>query len=733
MSDSQTGLAPAPRPEVLAKLQMLFSEISGIAAAEINTTAPFLEIGLDSLLLTQASTEIHKKFGVKITFRQLLDELSTLEALALHLGQFVPAEERVITPPRQVDQQTEPGAAEMTQAVLSDVSSRNSHAIGTDGPTVATPARNGESGALERILTKQLEIMTRQLDMLQGKKMTAPALDVHEGELSQSRTPPRPNTPPRLHASPNGTPAVSQSHSPTPTAENAKQEPKAFGPYKPIQKGESGGLTAQQQQHLDAFITRYTARTRESKRLTAQHRAHLADPRSVTGFRLLWKEMVYPIVTNRAQGSKLWDVDGNEYIDMTNGFGAILFGHSPPFVTSAIEAQLKQGMEIGPQSPLAGQVAELLCEMTGMERATFCNTGSEAVLAALRIARTVTGRDKVVTFSGDYHGIFDEVLVRPTMTNGVMKSRPIAPGIPLSMVDNVTVLDYGTPASLAWLRTHAHEYAAVLVEPVQSRRLELQPKEFLQELRKLTAQSGTAFICDEIVTGFRVHPGGAQALFGIQADIATYGKVIGGGVPIGVVAGKAAFMDALDGGTWQYGDQSGPEVGVTFFAGTFVRHPLALAATWACLNYLKDNSPGLQRRLNQRTTQLVETLAAHAERVGAPIRLTHFSSLFWIQFPADLQYSNLFFAYMREKGIHLWEGRAGVLTTAHTDEDLDRVVQAFKASIAELQAAGFLPGSSHEHPPVPGARLGKDGKGNPAWFIPDPERPGKYLQVGESQ
>jgi glutamate-1-semialdehyde aminotransferase len=252
----------------------------------------------------------------------------------------------------------------------------------------------------------------------------------------------------------------------------------------------------------------------------------------------------------------------------------------------------------------------------------------------------------------------------------------------------------------------------------------------LQELRKITAQSDTAFICDEIVTGFRVHPGGAQALFGFQADIATYGKVIGGGVPIGVVAGKAKYMNALDGGTWQYGDDSGPEVGVTFFAGTFVRHPLALAATWACLKHLQEHSPELQRRLNQRTSQLVETLSAYAVQVGAPLRLTHFSSLFWINFPADFQYAHLFFAHMREKGVHMWDGRAGVLTTVHTDEDLERMVNAYKMTIKEMQAGGFLACSASDQPPVPGARLGKDSKGNSAWFIPDPERPGKYLQVG---
>ena len=150
------------------------------------------------------------------------------------------------------------------------------------------------------------------------------------------------------------------------------------------------------------------------------------------------------------------------------------------------------------------------------------------------------------------------------------------------------VLDYGRPESLELIRRHGHELAAVLVEPVQSRRLDLQPREFLHELRRITEETGTALVFDEVVTGFRIHPGGAQAHFNIRADVATYGKVVGGGLPIGIVAGKPRFLDALDGGQWRFGDASFPEVGVTFFAGTFVRHPIAIAVAKAVLEHLRS-------------------------------------------------------------------------------------------------------------------------------------------------
>ena len=274
-----------------------------------------------------------------------------------------------------------------------------------------------------------------------------------------------------------------------------------------------------------------------------------------------------------------------------------MFGHAPDFVTEAVREQLDHGYETGPQSPLAGKVADLICEMTGMERVTFCNTGSEAVTAALRVARTITARSKVVLFTGAYHGMFDEVVVKGVNGPNGPRSLPVAPGIPREKVANVIVLDYGTPEALRYIEDHASELAAVLVEPVQSRHPALQPIEFLRQVRRITQQSGTALIFDEVVTGFRVDRGGCQALFGIKADLAIYGKVLGGGMPIGVLAGRSAFMDALDGGMWNYGDDSYPETGVTFFAGTFVRHPLALAATLAVLNHLKAAGPELWEQL----------------------------------------------------------------------------------------------------------------------------------------
>ena len=329
--------------------------------------------------------------------------------------------------------------------------------------------------------------------------------------------------------------------------------------------------------------------------------------------------------------------------------------------------------------------------MTGNERMTFCNTGSEAVMAALRVARAVTGRTKVVLFGGAYHGQFDEVLVRGALrADGTPRSVPIAAGIPASAVENIVVLDFATAESLQWVRDNAEELAAVVVEPVQSRHPDLQPVEFLRQLREVTEAAGVAFVMDEVVTGFRVHPGGMQALTGIRADLATYGKVIGGGLPIGILAGKARFMDALDGGAWNYGDDSVPEVGVTFFAGTFVRHPLVLAAVRAVLKHLKAHGPELQEGVARHAAGLADTLNRLFRQYRLSTKVEHCSSLLYFSLHAEHPLAPLLFYHLRDRGIHIQDGFPLFLTTAHNDQDIAAIAVAFRGSLDDMARAGIF-------------------------------------------
>ncbi len=660
--DVSSTPAAAVRPRkksLLPVLSDLFEDLSGLEISAQDGSASFLELGLDSLFLTQASQAIQNKFNVKVTFRQLLSDLASLDTLAAYL-----------------DAQLPPGAFEENEASTSAAPTPAPVAVVPPASSGVTPISGTASGSpLERLMHDQIQAMNQlfaqQLAMVQA-----------------GATPPTAAPASPAAAQPVRVAAPVSSSQPK---DSAAIELKGYTPFRPLQKSVSGELTQRQVEHIRALTEKYTTRTAESKRKTQEYRGVLADPRVVAGFRVQWKEMIYPIITNRSKGSHIWDLDGNEYVDILNGFGPIMLGHRPDYVEKAIERQLHEGFETGPQTLLAGEVAQALCEMTGCERATFCNTGSEAVMAAMRVARTVTGRNRVVHFAGDYHGMFDEVLTKGIKRGGNPVSMPIAPGIPRESVTNMTVLDYGTAESLAWIRDHAHELAAILVEPVQSRHPNLQPIQFLKELRDLTEESGTCLIFDEVVTGFRVHPGGCQALFGIRADLATYGKVLAGGMPMGVLAGKAKYMDALDGGMWQYGDDSFPETGVTFFAGTFVRHPLAMAACAAVLKYLKEEGPGLQQRLTERTADLVARLNALLAANEVPTQIETFASFFYFSFPTDYRFSSLFYYHLRTKGIHLLEGFPCFLTTEHDDQDLDRIYRAFAETIAEMQQGELLP------------------------------------------
>ena len=755
MPNSQAETQTAARKyRLIPAIKNILEETSGEDLGSVDEDLTFLEMGLDSLSLTQVALNLQKEFSIKITFRQLLETFPTLGTLSEFIDGALPPEVLPATPAVQqaapVPAPAPPIAPPEQTAIPVPASAPVNLPLPSPGPQILNPV---QSGNLEYLIGQQLQIMSRQLELLGGAG-SVPAQPAPTTNGRGSAPVPAPSQPAPVQNIPQSqTNGSAIAPTAAPTAEPTAEPKKVFGAAARIDTSDRDGLTPQQSSYLETFVKRYTARTQKSKQYTQTHRHHLADPRVVSGFNRTMKELVYPIVVGRSSGSKLWDEDGNEYVDLTNGFGSNFFGYSPAFITEAIAAQMQRGYEIGPQTPLAGEVAELVCEMTKHDRAAFCNTGSEAVLGAMRLARTVTGNSTIVMFTGDYHGIFDEVIVRGTKK---LRSLPAAPGIPQSAVDNTLILDYGEPESLEILKARAGEFAAIMVEPVQSRRPDLQPREFLHEVRRITEQAGCAFIMDEVITGFRVAPGGAQEYFGVKADIGTYGKVVGGGMPIGVIAGKSAWMDALDGGFWQFGDDSFPEVGVTYFAGTFVRHPLTLAAAKASLEYLKRGGPSLQRELNAKTDKFVAELNAMFDREQAPFTVKNFGSLFKITYPQDFTHGELLFYSLREKGIHIWDHRPCFLTLAHSDADIAFAKEAFKNSIAELQSAGFLAAPSGatvkvlefnkngntngsksstafaNNSPVPGAKLGRDPNGNPAWYIADPERPGKHLQVGDS-
>jgi amino acid adenylation domain-containing protein len=696
------------RKDLLAdKLYGIFEDASGIEIEKDAADLSFPEIGFDSLLLTQIATNLKKTFNVPVTFRKLFEEYNSINLLADFLDKNLPA-----------------GAFEPTQQPVYNQAS-------AQRPVQMPNAQfnpNVNAYTALGIINQQLQVLASQIAHLQGDEV----------KVTQVTLPPPPIG--GFKGEPVAPPALDQE--PDISPEEMVEIKKPFGATARIERVVQG-LDDKQMAFLADLTKKYNEKTKKSKEQTQQHRAYMADPRVVSGFRPLTKEVVYPIVINRSQGSRLWDVDGNEYIDALNGFGSNMLGYQPEILKEAVKAQIDLGYEIGPQHELAGEVCKMMCEFTNHDRAALCNTGSEAVLGAMRVARTVTGRSLIVAFSGSYHGIMDEVIVRGTKK---LKTVPAASGILPENVQSMLILDYGTDEALRIIKERADEIAAVLVEPVQSRRPEYQPIEFLKKLRVITEDAKVCLVFDEVISGFRFHPGGTQAIFGVKADLGTYGKVIGGGMPVGAICGKAEYMDALDGGFWEYGDDSVPEVGVTYFAGTFVRHPLALAATKASLLYMRERGPALQEKLAGLATRLKAGIEATCTKENLPLTVVGYSSLWRLKFLEEIPYSELLFTLMRWRGIHILDGFPCFMTDAHTNEDIDTMIAAFNASIADMIEAGFFKAqiaapvvsldtpaapaiTNASAPPVEGARLGRDKDGNPAWFVQDENNPGKYLQI----
>jgi iturin family lipopeptide synthetase A len=661
MSEGQIeNINTRQREKILSELSSIINRISGIEIIqEENPDVNFFELGLDSLMVVRIGQGIQKVFGLEMKVSQFYEEASTINNLVTYIEQHLPSDwatSSAIEPTSDISSQIvmPPGEISVPEKVVMPVISEK----------FDNQKYRQSASAVERIMSHQLQtmskLMSQQLELLKNS-----------------------------HRSDN---FVSSS-----TVEKITDKPKEKSEETVNQANirsmefKKENLTSRQAQFVKDFIVRYAQRTQKSKSFVQKTRSVFSDWINSLGFRLSLKEIKYPIVASKALGSKIWDIDGNEYIDIAIGYGVSYFGNRAPFIVKAIETQLHEGFELGPQTPLGSEVAQLIHELTGVEQVAFCNTGSEAVMFALRIARTVTKKQKIVIFSGSYHGNSDGVLV----TQGENGTLPVAPGIPEGMVENVLILNYGTPETLKTIEAHAHELAAVLVEPVQSRRPGFQPKEFLQKLRELTTRAGVVLIFDEMITGFRIHPGGAQAWFGIKADLVTYGKIVGGGMPIGVVAGKAKYMSAIDGGLWNFGDESFPNQTVTFFAGTFCKHPLSMVAARAVLMHLKEQGTALQAQVNARTARFVSTLNDFFKKENVAIRVTHFGSLFrfesfgkYHQLLEPIEMILLFYLLM-EKGVYAWERYICFLSTAHTDEDLEYIIQAVKESIKELRAGGF--------------------------------------------
>jgi glutamate-1-semialdehyde aminotransferase/acyl carrier protein len=696
--------------QIVTKLQEVFALQMDVQAEEINPELPFLELGVDSLSLLQISGSIQGTFYVDIPFRHMMEELDTVHALSEYIEHVLgddplpfaedaqPAPEPTPAPtvvhalPVQAEPLQEHQPVSMPQPAASQPQAAVMAPAASAAPAVSYATQEDsqeqylsiDTSATEWIISQQLNLMERQLSLLGASPLQGYAATQVQNVANAVAEAPAPTQPSAKVEADGGKAGKTR-------AVGVDFDTKPFVPYKSNKSSKKKHtLEPTQQAYLDDLVARLTAKCPKSKAMTQQYRQVLADNRPSAGFRLLWKEICFPILVTKGQGSQIWDVDGNKYLDIAMGFGSLLFGHSPDFVQTAIRQYIDSGICIGPQWHTSGEAAALLCEITNNDRATFVNSGTEAVMCALRFARTARKRDKIVTFAGSYHGTFDGTLVTYRRDGDQLKAVPMAPGVPQSLVDDVMCLEYDSDESLELIRKHADDLACMIVEPMPSRRPDRDSGEFLRKLRKLADETGIILIFDEVVTGFRMHPGGSQALFNVQADLVTYGKAAGAGYPIGIIAGKSKYMDHIDGGYWEYGDDSIPTTENTYFSGTFFKHPLTMTVMLAVLRHIKAQGETLQQQINARTDRQSKTLNAWFEENDMPIRISHVGSLYKFFFDRQVRQSELFYYDLIAHGVYLWEGRVCYISTAHTDEDVDFLIDACKKVAKAQRQAGLI-------------------------------------------
>ncbi len=395
-----------------------------------------------------------------------------------------------------------------------------------------------------------------------------------------------------------------------------------------------------------------------------------------------------PIFISKAKGSKIWDADGNEYIDYVGSWGPMILGHSHPKIIEAITRTAENGTSFGAPTELEVKMAELICKiMPSIEMVRMVNSGTEATMSAIRLARACTGKNKIIKFEGCYHGHGDSFLIKAgsgAMTFGV----PDSPGIPRGIADYTLTARFNDIASVEELVSkNKSEIAALIVEPVVGNMGCIPPREkFLKQLRELCTRENILLIFDEVMTGFRVSLGGAQELYGIKPDITTLGKIIGGGLPVGAYGGKKEIMQIVA--------PSGP----MYQAGTLSGNPLAMAAGYEMLSILSQDK-SVYKILEERSAQLENGMRDVLKKQNLNYTINRVGSMFTLFFTdkevvdydsaktADTKKFAVYFNEMLERGIYLAPSQfeAAFVSAAHTHEDIEKTNEAFADTIQKIK------------------------------------------------
>ena len=387
-----------------------------------------------------------------------------------------------------------------------------------------------------------------------------------------------------------------------------------------------------------------------------------------------------PRFITRADGAYIWDEDGNKYIDYVCSWGPMILGHDHPIIREAVERAVKDGLSFGASTRREVEIAELMVQMVpNIEMVRMVNSGTEAVMSALRLARGATGRDKLMKFEGCYHGHSDSMLVKAGSSAVAEEGRPSSAGVPADVAKDTLTARYNDLESVRELfARYPGQIACVIVEPVAANMGVVGPQPgFLEGLRAICDKEGALLLFDEVITGFRLARGGAQEFFGVRADLVTFGKIIGGGMPVGAYCGSRALMEQV------------APCGPVYQAGTLSGNPVAMAAGLAQLTYLNEH-PEVYETIAKKADRLADGMREAASRAGAGVRINQVGSLvapfftpdrvesFTDATKSDLQKYAAYFEKMLARGVYLAPAQfeAMFVSAAHSEEDLEHTIRA---------------------------------------------------------
>ena len=394
-----------------------------------------------------------------------------------------------------------------------------------------------------------------------------------------------------------------------------------------------------------------------------------------------------PLFVERAEGSKIYDVDGNEYIDYVSSWGPLIFGHAHPEIIKAVTDTAKRGTSFGAPTELEIQLAEKVCRaFPSIETVRMVNSGTEAVMSAIRLARAYTGRTKIVKFEGCYHGHADSLLVKAG--SGVLSlGMPDSPGVPKELAGFTLTLPFNDFEKLEELcSSDGENIACLIVEAIPANMGCVPPKPgFLEKLREVTKKAGALLIFDEVITGFRIALGGAQEIFGITPDLTCLGKIIGGGLPVGAYGGSRKIMDGV------------APLGAMYQAGTLSGNPLAMAAGNAMVDLLSQ--PGVYDVLEEKADRLCQGYKKNVEALGISAQFTRVGSIFSMFFTqeeivdfdsvktSDTEMFKRYFQGLLEEGVYIAPSQfeVGFMSYVHSDEDIEKTIEASKKALAKAK------------------------------------------------